>query len=1251
MRNISSYEGSFDIDNNAEPRRFSQNSQEQNSQEDTTFLTSNNIQTDQYNPTSPQNESIFYPILDEPNAQEAKDSTIIAANKNYKYHPHDYVHGLLSKQTFKDNVLGDNLQGDLQNWQVQAIYDDKKNSGYYGVLYVDACNCHTILAHQSISPNWWNVLSLNKAPSNQIEMLFGRTIVEQQVKSYIATQEAMSYSKQHQYHLSTTGFGFGALLAEISVYYGWWSLNYKLKAVTFESFGSLALIDKLKANVRNNSSCVNLFKLDIVTYLTMPNMLNCNGHLGTVYQIPLSSNSKNWQQQIAELFASTAYAEAAGATINTILQHIEPSKPPNILKVLDWPQLSYNNQTLFAITKFDSIGLCKAMLPLPNFLSKMLFDKVDKALCEYTPYSFIKLCLNMLAGNFSSNQYWLYKPQENLTPQQEFELIYAGHYRTEPVEHHNKAFNKDAGDEEYYLYKFKKYAIELQDYHGLRSIIKKQLAALNLEYDFITTGKKSTIHTQAITVQQLYTWVQRLAELYSAELDAAIQLVKKRQNHIQHNKIATDLPQPIAYFAGREKLLARIDKSLQANRMIAINGYGGVGKSALAAEYGRRLEIRHNIRWFNATSIEKLHEGYRCLAEELGITSADKNHHLLKNKIYAKLSGYGDILFIFDDVRHYSDIASYVNFPANIKLLITTKQQDLGFGSRKQNINIPLFSRIEAIDYIKNFCVDRIITEEEINSLIATIGLLPYRLNGALAYLRNNKLTSIAEYTTQYKNNAAKPTLLSGWAITIEKLATEDIISWEIAQYLAWLDADFIPISLLQQLGYSYAELQHAEKLLSSFSIASLVTRGTHIAGFCMQKLLQEDVRIYADIRKDISMPIAETLLKLTAALANVFPSITDNPSAAWQTGQLYATCVTYILNNLPLYISGRQYNCSDSLLIAKLYTKLADYTAKVELDYAKSLEYHRACLAIELEITPNNYADIASAYSNIGRALEKTGQPQEGLFAKQQALALYHKEYGEAHVQIAKELGEIGWLYQILGDNTKTFEYSEISVEMYNTLCIQEHPQFVMALTRLGGAYQKLNNFTQGLHHINAALEMGERLYDKNHPVIASLYSNLSIAQYKCGNPYSALEHIEKSINIYKHCYHSEHHLLASAYSNMGVIYGALGDVELNLHYNKEALSICNNLFSPPNHRTANVLCNIGIAYQQLRDIPRAVQYLTESLSIYKLIYHAEHPKIGKITGKLDFLLSEASDSSPTHKRRLLDEEISIPNAKKCRH
>jgi hypothetical protein len=152
-------------------------------------------------------------------------------------------------------VFGEDYQYNkyLQGWKVDRVYthnDQKDDSGYYGVLYINKLTEQMVFAHRGTKFESRDLLETDSSLQTDIKGVFGGQIVGQQAAAYEFTKEIIDYAKSKNYHLSTTGHSLGGWLAELSLYFSHRDFDYhKMKAIIFDSPGLGLNMDKFRSNI------------------------------------------------------------------------------------------------------------------------------------------------------------------------------------------------------------------------------------------------------------------------------------------------------------------------------------------------------------------------------------------------------------------------------------------------------------------------------------------------------------------------------------------------------------------------------------------------------------------------------------------------------------------------------------------------------------------------------------------------------------------------------------------------------------------------------------------------------------------------------------------------------------------------------------------------------------------------------------------------------------------------------------------
>src|SRR5688500_18830427 len=97
------------------------------------------------------------------NSEELKqkiENKIIENNKNYKHHPSDFIHALLSSHVYINSTSGARVEFEpttdkgykynqyLTKWKVQKVYDKPEAGRYYAASYTNDEDYQLVLAHR-----------------------------------------------------------------------------------------------------------------------------------------------------------------------------------------------------------------------------------------------------------------------------------------------------------------------------------------------------------------------------------------------------------------------------------------------------------------------------------------------------------------------------------------------------------------------------------------------------------------------------------------------------------------------------------------------------------------------------------------------------------------------------------------------------------------------------------------------------------------------------------------------------------------------------------------------------------------------------------------------------------------------------------------------------------------------------------------------------------------------------------------------
>lgn len=190
----------------------------------------------------------------------------------------------------------------LSAWKIAQVYND---GSLYAVLYSSIIGSteRFVLAYRGFSFAFKDLKKSESTSKGAIEGAIRNKVVSQHEVAYNIIKE-LGNGQYKDKMLSITGHTFGAWLAEISLFFALREFGFdknRIRAVTFESFGSGQVVDNFKSNIKNKYTKFDINDLNILSYLTVPNPLNSiNNHIGDVRRLSTKSDNAKKAGQLVE---------------------------------------------------------------------------------------------------------------------------------------------------------------------------------------------------------------------------------------------------------------------------------------------------------------------------------------------------------------------------------------------------------------------------------------------------------------------------------------------------------------------------------------------------------------------------------------------------------------------------------------------------------------------------------------------------------------------------------------------------------------------------------------------------------------------------------------------------------------------------------------------------------------------------------------------------------------------------------------
>ncbi len=187
-------------------------------------------------------------------------------------------------------------------------------------------------------------------------------------------------------------------------------------------------------------------------------------------------------------------------------------------------------------------------------------------------------------------------------------------------------------------------------------------------------------------------------------------------------KIAEDIPSRPEKLIGRNELLKEVEESLRTGERILLHGFGGTGKTALAATVATRhlKEIDAKVLWLQAGNDDH-HTLFDAIARVFNATPLiNQAKEATKTKVICDLlTKYKVSLLVLDDVWNAYALSKIIEaLPKDIPLLVTARQR---YPKLKRK-DVGSLARMKALHLLNHYAGKDFPSDKTADELCETLG-------------------------------------------------------------------------------------------------------------------------------------------------------------------------------------------------------------------------------------------------------------------------------------------------------------------------------------------------------------------------------------------------------------------------------------------------------------------------------------------------------------------------------------------------
>jgi tetratricopeptide (TPR) repeat protein len=576
-----------------------------------------------------------------------------------------------------------------------------------------------------------------------------------------------------------------------------------------------------------------------------------------------------------------------------------------------------------------------------------------------------------------------------------------------------------------------------------------------------------------------------------------------------------DVPPRNKNFTGRESILERLRRDATSKIMAvlpedplpqALQGYGGVGKTAIAIEYAHRYRADYDVVWWiPSEQLPLVRSSLAALAGRLGVETAQASG--IEGAMAAALDAlrrgdpYDRWLLIFDNADQPEDFREYIpGGPGDV--LITSRNHR--WRGTTDTVRVDVFSREESKEFLrKRAPID--ITGQDAERLADKLGDLPLALDQAGAMLAESGMPvdeyielldkQITKILAEGKSPEYPTSVTAAWTLSVNKVEQQLPQARELLRCCAFFGPDPIPRDVFRRGGQATGTkvtdlmadpilLARAIRELGRFALVNISGRQISVHRL-VQALLRGELTAEEQVayRRDVhailaaAAPVNPADDRQWERFGELLPHVTSEATEMALSGD--RTVREFVLNMMRyLYLSGDLASCRDlterflkqwtadsgadnrAVLAARRhYGNVLRELGRYEESYVlneEALERARAAFGDEDEVT----LQVLTSFAADQRA---RGDFRSALDMDVQSLDLHERAFGSGHPQTMRAMVNLALDYGLNSDYRRAVEISKRAHTLLSEATSEVSPTEVLIswmdmawASRLEGHYEE---------------------------------------------------------------------------------------------------------------------------------------------------------------------------------------------------
>jgi hypothetical protein len=694
------------------------------------------------------------------------------------------------------------------------------------------------------------------------------------------------------------------------------------------------------------------------------------------------------------------------------------------------------------------------------------------------------------------------------------------------------------------------------------------------------------------------------------------------------------VPQRNKNFTGRDDTLAQLRQGV-SNKVTAVlphalQGMGGVGKTAVAIEYAHRYRSEYELVWWvPADQPTLVRSSLAALAEPLGLQSAMAAG--IESAATAVLNALrrgqpsARWLLIFDNADQPEDLNDIIpRGPGDV--LITSRNHR--WQAVVDTVQVNVFSRAESTDFLAKR-VPKGLTESEAARLAEELGDLPLALEQAGA-LQAETGMSVDEYLRLLKEHAAEImaegksaeyplSMTAAWKLSVSTLNRQLPQATELLRFCAFFGPEPIPRDVFRR-GTQVTETRVSDLIAKPILLARVIRE---LGRFALVKIDGRTIGVHrliqALLRDELNLDEQaayrhEVHLILTAAAPN-----DPDDDELWPR---FAELVAHVAAP-----ATELAQCRDPAVRA-FALKVVRYLYRSG-DNASSQLFAERFIAQWTKDSGSDDPTVLDAQRHLGNVLRELGQYSATFELSEATLRRVREALGERDPLALALTNSFGADLRAHGDFAAAGALDEESLGLHQAVFGPTDPQTLRVMNNLALDYGLTSKYSAARDlHQRTYLLQSEGTSGVSAIDVLNTWNCLARAVRLCGDYTESRDVGEDAYDYGREVLGSDHYMTLRTARDLSIALRRIADAyDEALEMATDVLNRCTRLFGEGHPDTLAAAINLTNIQRTIGRADQALGLAESTVGSYPAVYGPDHPYTHGCAGNLALLLRVTGD------------------------